>query len=177
VYGMIGEDDSDVETLKVIVRRLANNSNLPIMAKGYSGCAEMLRKGARQLQACCDSGCTKLIVCYDSDGCPVAERVSAVHEHIVKPFGGSKPYVVVVPVQELESWILADIKAVTRVFPSWRPREVVSPELIRSPKEHLEKLSRDAKKRPRYSHATHNRVVARSRCCEPFRFRHSLQEM
>ena len=51
MYGMIGEDESDIDTLKVIVRRLAANDRLPIKAKGYSGCAEMRRKGARQLQA------------------------------------------------------------------------------------------------------------------------------
>ena len=157
---MIGEDDSDVATLKVLVRRLTKSENLSIRSKGYSGCAEMLRKGAQQLKAFCQLGCTKLIVCYDSDGNSPDERSLQVQERIVKPSCISKPCVVIVPVEELEAWILADIKAVSKVFKGWNPKEISSPEKIRSPKEHLEKLSRDANHRPRYSHATHNEKVA-----------------
>ena len=53
---------------------------------------------------------------------------------------------------------LADIESVDRVCTGWRPPPVPirQPEHINSPKEHLEKLSRDSRKKPRYSHATHN---------------------
>lgn len=176
MFGVIGEHNSDVATLKVLVRRLAKNDSIQIKTKGYSGCAEMLRKGAQQLSAYCALGCKKLIICYDSDGASVDARIRAVQERIVLPAQLSQPYLVVVPVQELEAWILADIKAVTKVFPSWRPKEIISPELINSPKEHLEKLSRDSNRIPRYSHATHNERVAQhlnlntiSKKCSSFR--------
>ncbi len=70
------------------------------------------------------------------------------------------PYCVIVPVQELEAWILADIQSVSKVFTSWRPQPISNPEGINSPKEFLEKLSRAANHKPRYAHAVHNARVA-----------------
>jgi hypothetical protein len=67
---------------------------------------------------------------------------------------------VLIPVQEIEAWILADIQAVTKIFSGWLPDEIHNPEAIPSPKEHLEALSRQANRRPRYSHAVHNPRVA-----------------
>lgn len=46
MYGVLGEDKSDVATLKVLIRRLANDEKVSI--KGYDGCGEMLRKGGKQ---------------------------------------------------------------------------------------------------------------------------------
>ncbi len=68
---------------------------------------------------------------------------------------------IVIPVQELEAWILADIECASKVFPSWKPSPIHNPEGISKPKEHLEKLSRDSKQRPRYRHAIHNEQVAK----------------
>jgi hypothetical protein len=59
VYGILGEDDSDSQTLKVLVRRLAGDASLRVKAKGFSGCGEMLDKGARQLQLFRDLSLTK----------------------------------------------------------------------------------------------------------------------
>ncbi|MEE8587479.1 MAG: DUF4276 family protein, partial [Acidobacteriota bacterium] len=58
-------------------------------------------------------------------------------------------------------WVLADIDAVQKLFSGWRPDTVSNPEGIRRPKLHLEKLSRDARNRPRYTHAIHNPKIAR----------------
>ena len=67
MYAVIGEDDSDVEMLRVLMCRLANNKPLKIKLFGYSGCGEMLRKGAKQLQLFQKFGCTRFVVCYDAD--------------------------------------------------------------------------------------------------------------
>ena len=67
---------------------------------------------------------------------------------------------VVVPVEELEAWLLADVAAVSKKWPSWRPDAIANPERVRDPKEHLEKLSRDSQRRPRYSHAVDNPILA-----------------
>ena len=82
-------------------------------------------------------------------------------ERIITPSGITHHYCIIVPVQEIEAWILADIEAVTRVFPSWLPAAFAgNPELIDDPKEHLERLSKATNKKPIYHHSTHNRVVA-----------------
>jgi hypothetical protein len=161
VYGILGEDDSDVATLKVLVRRLAGNDSLPVKVKGYGGCGEMLRKGAKQLQLFSKFDCNRFIVCHDADGHDPAPKYKLVQDRIVRPSGIERDCCIVIPVQELEAWFLADIECVTHIFKSWKPVTILNPESIPSPKEHLEKLSRDSKQRPRYSHATHNERMAK----------------
>jgi hypothetical protein len=65
----------------------------------------------------------------------------------------------VIPVQELEAWILADLSSVSKVITSWAPKDVLSPESINDPKEHLERLSKEHQK-PKYIHAIHNQKIA-----------------
>ena len=103
MYGILGEDQSDVETLKVLVRRLAGDPSLRIKGKGYGGAAEMLRKGARQLRLFRDLQCTRFIVCHDADGPDPSSRQELVRQKVVKPSGISDECCIVVPVQELEA--------------------------------------------------------------------------
>ena len=63
MYGILGEDKSDVATLKVLVRRLAHDDSVSIKTKGYGGCGEMLRKGGKQLKLFVRLGCNRLILC------------------------------------------------------------------------------------------------------------------
>lgn len=159
MYGILGEDPSDANTLKAIVRRLAGNDRLPIRIKGYSGGSEMLRKGAAQLKLFAALDCSRFIVCHDADGPDPTESYGKVTGRIVGP-SGVQPCCIVIPVQELEAWLLADIEAVTHLITSWRPKPIPNPEAIDSPKEHLEKLSRKSNQRPRYVHAIHNERLA-----------------
>ena len=160
MYGILGEASSDVATLVVLIRRLADDHRLKIKPKGYDGCGEMLRKGANQLQLFRRLGCNRFIVCHDSDGPDPAPKRREVQNRIVKPSGVGDDCCIVVPVQELEAWILADIECACKIFPSWRPLAIQNPEGISRPKEYLEKLSRQSSHRPRYSHATHNEKMA-----------------
>ncbi len=176
MYGILGDDESDVETLKVLVRRLAHNQALPVKTKGYGGCAKMLRKGAKQLALFRNLECTRFIVCYDADGPDPKPKYELVRTKIVEPSGIDEGVCIVIPVQELEAWILADLERATEIFTSWKPKPINNPEQIASPKEYLEKLSRDSRQKPRYSHATHNEKMAKyidlgkvSKKCSAFR--------
>ncbi len=162
MYGVIGEDQSDVDTLKVLIRRLANNTKLPVLSKGYGGCGEMLRKGASQLRLFSKKGAVRFVVCYDADRKSPAERQQEAKKKIwnkALEAGISGECCIVVPVQELEAWILADLSSVTNVIKSWSPKDMASPELINDPKERLERLSKEHQK-PRYIHAVHNPKIA-----------------
>jgi hypothetical protein len=161
VYGIIGEDDSDARTLKVLIRRLAGDDSLTIRPKGYDGCAQMLRKGAEQLRLFMKLGLKRFVIAYDADKDEPSTRYEMVMKEIVRPVGLQENYCVLIPVQEIESWIIADIEAVSHVFSSWKPKGVSrSPEHIDDPKEYLEKLSRLNGRRPIYDHTTHNEKVA-----------------
>jgi hypothetical protein len=162
VFGVLGEDKSDVATLKVLMRRIADDKGLTIHGKGYEGCSEMLRKGATQLRLFSDThGCKKFVVCYDRDKGDVDERRKEVIDEIIVPSGLNAEFCIVIPIEEIEAWILADLVSVTKIFTGWRPdKDFVNPEGEKDPKELVEKLSRMANGKPRYDHATHNEKVA-----------------
>jgi len=162
VYGIIGEHPTDVDTLKVLVKKIAKNNAVKVHVKGYGGAGQLFRKGAKQLTQFSGAPhyCQRFIVCYDSDGNDPKERHRAVANKIIKPSKVKNPCCILIPVQELEAWILADIQAVQNVITSWAPKEITNPEAISKPKEHLEKLSRASNKRPRYDHTLHNDKVA-----------------
>lgn len=160
MYGILGEDASDAETLKVLVRRLADNPRLPVIAKGYGGCGRMLSDGARDLQFFKKRRLTHFIVCHDADGPDPKPKKDLVMRQIVQPSGSAEDCCIVIPVQELEAWILADIECASHIFTSWHPGPVQNPEGIVKPKETLERLSEDRRRKRRYKHALHNEKIA-----------------
>ncbi len=162
MYGILGEEDSDAQSLKVLVRGLANQANMSILARGFSGCGDLLNKGSRQLRAFADQGCDRFVVCHDADGADPSEKHNEIMQRVIAPSRIATSYCVVIPVQELEAWILADIEAVSNVFPSWRPAPIrENPEAIRNPKERLQRASQRHNKKPIYDPTTHNQRVAK----------------
>lgn len=146
--------------MKVITRRLLKHDSISIKQKGYHGCGELCTKGARQIRLFADQGVKRFIVCMDADGADPKPAHDRVLECVIRPSGVSDASCIVVPVQELEAWILADNEAVACVIPSFKFSACSNPESVASPKEYLERLSRQGRSRPLYSHATHNERVA-----------------
>ena len=160
MFGIIGEDDSDVDTIKALIRNVLANQSVQARGHGCDGCANLLREGRAKLQAMKALGALRFIVSHDADG----KDASKVREEVISKVvngSGVEQCCVVIPTQEIESWILADIAAVTKIFPGWKPDPVPYPENIWKPRVELEKLSRVSGRRPRYSHATHNAIVAK----------------
>lgn len=157
MYVLIAEDKSDFETLKIIIARLSEEKGVSIKGKGYKGCAEMLRKGAALFDAFPRGN--RFIVCYDSDReDPDSRYIAACQVFLNSKVTGE--FCAVVPKQEIEAWILADIECAKKVCTSWAPDPEPNPEAISDPKEYLERLSQNSKKRPVYAHATHNPRMA-----------------
>lgn len=168
-YGILGEDKSDANTLKVLVRRLheaarknRTEERLIIKTKNYHGWSELCRKGARNIRLLATLGCRRFIVCVDADGPTPNERRKLVQREVIGKAGISLPLCLIVPVQELEAWIVADIEgAAPKVILSWNPGRIRHPESQDSPKEHLRRLSRDPHtKKARYNEVLHNERLA-----------------
>lgn len=162
-YGVIGEDKSDVEVLKQLILRLSPpGRKVAVRTKGYDGCAEMLLKGAKQLQSFERDRCHRFVVCYDSDRDNPEQRLETLMQTVVRPAAVEGPLCALVPIQEIEAWILADLPAVTHIIPSWVPSEsFASPENVTDPKHELVRLSRNQRRRPLYSYVMHNPQVAK----------------
>jgi hypothetical protein len=161
MYGVLGEDRSDADMLKELIFSLAGDRSLTIKTKGYSSCGELLTKGARQVAMFRELGCNKFVICYDSDRDNPDNRKASIINRIIRPSMTNGVFCALVPIQEIEAWILADLPAVSNIITGWIPtRNILHPEEENDPKEFLEKLSRK-NQRPRYSHATHNPRIAK----------------
>lgn len=163
MYAILAEDPSDLKVLAILIRRIAKDDSIRITGKGYQGAPEMLKQGAKQLKVYqANEKIQRYVICYDSDGKNAEARRQELISKIVKPANIKHPVCALVPIQEIEAWIMADMKAVKKVITSWDyGKDIPRPEMIESPKEHLEKLSRqNQNQKPRYSHAMHNEKIA-----------------
>lgn len=160
MLAILAEDDSDAEVLMHLVRRRLNDDRMPIKKKGYGGCAALCRKGARDIRTWAAAGVARVIVCHDSDGKPVDEVRRNVIDRVIKPSGFPGVHCIVIPVEEIEAWMIADEAAINAVIPSFRFKGHDNPQSIASPKEWLRDQSRASNGKPLYSPATFNPAVA-----------------
>jgi hypothetical protein len=164
MYVVIAEDDSDFKCLQILIKRLAKDDSISIKGEGFNSCGTMLNKGAKVLSLWNQKKeYRKFIVCYDRDKETAQKRYEEVISKIIKRAGiknSDNLICILIPTEEIEAWILADIKAVSNVIPSWQPKDnYPNPEDIQNPKETLTRLSRINKPKPLYSHNTHNEKV------------------
>ncbi|MCX7098711.1 MAG: DUF4276 family protein [Methylococcales bacterium] len=162
MYVVIAEDASDVKCLKVLIKRLAGDKPLTIEGKGFGSCGNMLNKGARFLNTYSNQAkFSKFIICHDRDKSSYQSVYKNVDDRIIKNAGiNNKEICILIPTEEIEAWILADIKAVKNVISSWPHNKIDgSPEDIKNPKEVLQSLSRIDKPRPLYNHVLHNEKI------------------
>jgi hypothetical protein len=159
MYGIFGEDQTDVDTLKEIVWKLkGEDRSLTIRGQGFRGCGNLLKSCSGPLRQLYDKGFRRFIICVDADGREPEAVRQEVENRVIKPagLGDDALRFIAVPVQMIEAWILADIESATKIFKTWKPAEVKSPESIHDPKHELEKLSRQGVSRPRYIYTKHN---------------------
>ena len=134
MYGVLGEDDSDFKTLKVLIRRLASDHTIPVRGKGFNGCGELLKHGWKFLKTLPDLGCTRLVIAHDADQRDTVEIKRKLTDKIISPSGvKTSTCLLLVPTQEIEAWLLADVASASNIFTGWKPKpEVRNPESISS---------------------------------------------
>jgi hypothetical protein len=159
-FAVLAEDHSDAESLVTLVRRISGMPRLSVKSKGFGGCGELCRKAWNHIQIFADQGATHFIVCHDSDGNDPLEIQRKVEAAIKNKMVLNHPHCIVVPVQEMEAWVIADEDAIRRVIPTLSIKVVPRPESVGGPKEWLQKESRKGGSRPLYVPTIHNpRVV------------------
>lgn len=160
MYAVLAEDESDVETLTVLIRRLAENHSVPVKGRGFGGSGDLLKHGARELSLYAQRA-TRFIVCHDCDHDEQASRRETIISKVIKPSRVNGQFCALVPIKTIESWMLADLEAVRRVFTGWEGvKPIDRPEGLDDPKRHLEKITRKDGIRPRYVNAIHNPQIA-----------------
>lgn len=161
MIAVLAEDRSDADALVVLVKRISGNLNCRVFRKGFSGCGELCRKADSHIADFASNGATHFIICHDSDGNDPEEIREKVRVGIKAKIDlGFYEHKIVVPVQELEAWLIADDEAISKVIPSLSIGVVEQPENIDSPKEWLIRASQKGRSRPLYSPPTFNHKVA-----------------
>ncbi|MCY1073452.1 DUF4276 family protein [Archangium lansingense] len=153
VIGLVAEDDTDVDTLKVIVNRVMERPT-GFRKRVGNGCARIRHKAGIWLKQLGDEGCTAVIVLHDLDRNPANNALNAIdklYRDLEKVCSGSGVvHFICIPVEEIEAWFWADEKVVKRVGRG-EGKAHPNPEAISRPKEGLIRLSRGANKKPLYS--------------------------
>jgi Txe/YoeB family toxin of Txe-Axe toxin-antitoxin module len=97
---------------------------------------------------------------HDSDG----KDANKLHDSLSVSLDASAeaPHVIVIPVQEVEAWLLSDERAVTRALRLKNAvKRLPNPETIGSPKERLAKeIWQKSSRRITYLNTKHNRLIA-----------------
>ena len=162
VYGVLGEDRSDKETIQAILRNLKDDLNLVVHGRGFKGKGNLLNDGARELRSLRER-CGRFVICLDADEENPDELRKRVETLIVHPAGVPLDCCIAVPVRAIEAWIMADIDGALRFWKphaDWCPGEIKSPERLDDPKSELVRLSRQGQVRPRYNPPIHNPQIA-----------------
>ena len=162
VFVILAEDHSDAETLDVLVRRIRGAGVNRVHRRGFGGCGELCRKAGAHIELFSKQGATHFIICHDSDGNDPVEIRNKVRSRVGAKIDLKRViHEIIVPVEELEAWIIADESAINKAIPRLSIKETLHPETIKNPKEWLIKQSRDSRSRPLYAPATFNCQVAK----------------
>lgn len=159
LLGVIAEDTSDVDVLNIIVRKIARKPYSIRRFVGH-GCGRIRKQCRGWAQTLKDRGCQLLVIVHDLD----ANNLQQLERTLREALGASPiaEHIIVIPVRELEAWLLADHKAIERTFRFKSPLgQVANPEGIQRPKERLRDLIyQKSGKRIIYVNTIHNARIA-----------------
>jgi hypothetical protein len=160
--GIIAENDSDFDALKVIIERLVNKTNLTFKKATTNGCAKLRRKCREHAETLRLKGCNLLLVVHDLDRNNLATLKQDLETKLhPSPIAN---YFICIPIEELEGWFLSDPECLKSVFKLPKaPKISGNPETIPSPKEHLEGLvKKDSNRKKYYLNTNHNSIIAKA---------------
>lgn len=162
-FAVLAEDTSGAETLTALVKRISGNERLSVSSKGFGGCGHLRSKAESHINNFARRGCTHFIICHDADeDDPKSVRRKVRAALSSKLVWSDETHRIIVPVQEIEAWMIADEAALTAIIPTLKISPVGQPERISSPKEWLIKESRRGRSSPLYAPATFNPQVAKT---------------
>jgi hypothetical protein len=154
---VIVEDQTDGDVIRVVLRRTVGN-NAAVKIRSQKGCANIKAKAKRIIEdEYLRNGVSHIIVVRDLDRRPQANVLNdeaelrrSLTECCHTP-DISVQKLICIPVEELEAWFWSDPEILKLVAGGKETKAHPEPHRIASPKEKLERLSRDKGGKPRYS--------------------------
>jgi len=158
--GVIAEDDSDFNSVRILVKRIAGKDNIAFKKKIGDGCGKVKRKCSVWAEDLFQRQCDALIVVHDLDRSVLSQLESDLAERLSSASIARR--LICIPVEELESWFLSDPKSIKSALSLSRiPKASGRPETITSPKEYLrDQVASCSGSRRIYLTTKHNELLA-----------------
>lgn len=156
--GVIAEDSSDVSVINVILEKYLLSNEFSIKKFVGNGCGKLRNKCGAWANMLNKSGCEHIMVFHDRDRNQEKDIRDNLESKVCKEdFPNS---IIIIPVEELEAWLLTDTKAIKSAFNLRKaPKRISDCEAIESPKEFLRDVVWQIGKK-RYLNTTHNKKIA-----------------
>lgn len=165
--GIIAEDSSDIDVINEIIKKFSPPNTFHIKKFVGNGCGKLRNKCQSWADALIKKGCNHLLLIHDLDRNKESDLLSALQSKIPKEKYPNS--LIVIPIEELEAWLLSDEAAIQSVFSlKERPKKYKNCEQIKSPKEELARLVW-SKATKRYLNTVHNKKIAEKTSLENFR--------
>lgn len=158
--GVIAEDQSDIDVVKALIRKIAPNADCTVKGVKAGGCGKLMGKCRQWALELKSKRCETLILIQDLDARKLSDLMRQL-EAAVSPSPIGK-YLITIPVREIEAWLLSDPQAIRSVFDLRTdiPR-ISNPEALDDPKRYLAELVRfRSGKSKRYLNTEHNQKLA-----------------
>ena len=158
--GILAEDASDVDVLSILLSKIDPKRVFSVRKFIGHGCGKLRHKCQSWAEQLAREGCGVVILLHDRDREDV-QQLRATLEANFLPCPVKK-HLIVIPVEELEAWLLSDQKALRAAFNLKKePKCPNNPETVKSPKEKLAELIwRASGKNKRYINTIHNSRIA-----------------
>ncbi len=157
--GIIAEDMSDVEVIKILAKKISGN-NVSADQHVGKGCGPLKKKAPGWCKSLLTKGCTRIIMVHDRDRNNAEQLREQLEEVLASAPQATK--VVVVPEEELEAWLLSDTEAIKKAMNLQKSIKTVHhPEAIDSPKEYIrDQIYNKSSKKVQYVNSVHNKLIA-----------------
>lgn len=156
--GVIAEDSSDVSVINVILGKYLSSNEYSVKKFVGNGCGKLRNKCGAWANMLVKSGCEHILVFHDRD----RNEEKTIRENLESKVGRKEfpNSIIVIPVEELEAWLLTDAKAIKTAFNLKKaPKKNSDCEAVESPKEFLRDVVWKIGKK-RYLNTTHNKKIA-----------------
>lgn len=157
--GVIAEEVNDVDVLYHLTCKLMDEASFSFKKFVGHGCGKLRKKCSAWASNLLARGCSYLVVIHDLDD---ADR-SALHAELSAAVANAafEASLILIPVREMEAWLLTDPQAITAVFNLKRkPKLPTQPESVVDPKKKLGQIVWAAG-RKQYVNTIHNARIAR----------------
>ena len=156
--GVIAEENNDVDVISAITAKIVRDNSFSVAKFVGHGCGKVRRKCSAWAKNLKDKGCDLIVVIHDLDRHKESELRQDLEGKLECTEGTAA--LVLIPIEEMEAWLLTDGKALKAVFKMRRiPKIPKNTEAIQSPKEFLADVV-SSNSKTQYLNTTHNKKLA-----------------